>query len=158
MFWSKLCFNLILFITLSVSINAFGFLKHQVRRILRIDKRDKFDHRRCITKPELLYGHFINDLVHPDEIQTFYINQKSSRSRNGVGRDLKPIVRRVLSIDKKYKKNYDSFTILKIKACIANEDFLEPSYRRERSLMGLESHSNKSLKRQDKKFYYKPYR
>lgn len=140
------------------STYAIGFLKHQVRRILRLDKRGKFDTRRCITKPELLYGHFINSMVYPDEIHTFYINMKSPKSKSGIGRDLKPVVRRVLSIDEKYNRNYDSFTILKIKACVASEAFLKPSYKEETSLMGLESHQNTNLRRREKKYYYKPYR
>ncbi|MCO4784020.1 MAG: hypothetical protein KC646_16955 [Candidatus Cloacimonetes bacterium] len=146
---------LILLVNHSYSI---GFLKHQVKRILRIDKRGKFDKRRCVTKPELYYGHFVNEMVYPDEIHTFYINTKSPKSKAGIGKDLKPVVRRVLSIDEKYKKNYDSFAILKIKACVPSESFLKPSYREENSMMGLESHPNSNLRRREKNYYYKPYR
>jgi hypothetical protein len=140
------------------STYSFGFLKHQARKILRLDQRGKFDKRRCVTKPELYYGHFVNEMVHPDEIHTFYINMKSPKSKAGIGKDLKPVVRRILSIDEKFKRNYDSFAVLKVRACIASEAFLKPSYKEEKSLMGLESHPNTNLRRREKKLYYKPYR
>ncbi|MCJ8343938.1 hypothetical protein MJH12_00185 [bacterium] len=153
----SLCFYLIL-MTCIPSSYSLGFIKHQVRRILRLDKRDKFDHRRCITKPELLYGHFVNSMVYPDEIHTFYINQRSPKSKNGIGRNLTPVVRRILSIDESFNRKFDSFSILKIKACIASESFLEPSYRSDRALMGLESNPNMNLQRKEKSFHYQPYR
>ncbi len=125
------CLLLVSLFLLISSINRYEALSvvwHKLQKLMRIHPRAKFDKSKCQIRPEKLYGHFIDSRVYPNEIHHFYINEYNSVSSKELGKNLKKVTRRILSLDSKYPKYIKPFVVYRVNACIPNDNYLRPSW------------------------------
>jgi hypothetical protein len=99
-----------------------------IKSILRLGHRSSYDRRKCQTRPSTVYGHFISSEIYPNEIHKFYISRSSPRSKKTLGHHLKPVKRRIVSIDLTHSIRQGPWVIYKAVVCIPNETTLVPSY------------------------------
>lgn len=90
--------------------------------------RAKFDRSKCLSKPDKIYAHFIDHQVYPNEIHTFFVNERNPFSKREIGKNLKQITRRVLKINSEKPLDSAPFTVFVVEACIPNDAHLSPSW------------------------------
>ena len=120
--------SLFLVISSAGRFDALSIVWHKLQKLMRIHPRAKFDKSKCAIRPEKLYGHFIDERVYPNEIHNFYINENQPLSEKALGKNLKPISRRILRLDSKYSRQVKPFVVYRIEACIPNDNYLRPSW------------------------------
>jgi hypothetical protein len=108
---------------------GFGFIVRPLKRLFI--KKISYDKRLCSAQPQTIYGHFYTSQIYPQEIQTFYVNERESETPKGIGRDLKPVEMRILKVDPRPIANVDGLVVHKVQACIPNQQILKPSWEEE---------------------------
>lgn len=126
----KVAFILLLLYPINKSM-AFGFIFHPLKKLMRIHPREMYDQKKCVVRPRKMYGHFISSQVYPDEIHTFYVNEREPFNKKTIGQHLKPTTLRIIRIDLEHVLEAQPFKVHWVEACIPNEEFLQPSYEQE---------------------------
>ncbi len=117
-----------LFLLILVSPCPAQGLFSSLKEILRLGHRETYNQQKCQSRPQWVYGHFISSKIYPDEIHKFYVNRLRPASRKSLGRHLKPIQRRVLTIDLTQGLRQKPWIIYKAEVCVPNETYLNASY------------------------------